>query len=92
MVATINANPPLASHAEKVNINIGKEKYDNISNWVDQSDKAINNASIIPSRHNKADNRWTRWNANPTIPNKNVVKKVMYVGDIKYFWGLTKIY
>lgn len=91
-MATIKASPTLASHAEKVNINIGKVKYDKISNWVDHNDKAIKSASIIPSRQSRAERRWTRWSAIPIIPNENVVKKTIYVGDIKYFWILTKVY
>lgn len=57
VVATIKDSPVLASQAEKVNKNIGREKYDVVSVCFVNTDIAKNMASIIPSRHSRADSR-----------------------------------
>lgn len=59
-MATIRASPVLASHAERVSKNIGIEKLDMVFICVDRAERAINIASIIPSRHKRADRKCVR--------------------------------
>lgn len=39
-------------------------------------DRAMKRDSIMPSRHNKAERRWVRWNARPVRPSMKADEKV----------------
>lgn len=56
-VATIRANPALASQAEKARRSIGAVEKAVVSSWRAHRARAMNSDSINPSRHNKADRR-----------------------------------
>lgn len=59
-MATNKARPALASQAEKANKSIGAAENMVDSNCMAQRASAINNDSIIPSRHSSAESRWVR--------------------------------
>lgn len=90
-VATRRANPALASHAEKARSIMGAGVKFVAPICKDQSDKAINNDSIMPSRHKSAERRWVRWNATPERPKINAVVKLKCVGVIRGLWIFTII-
>ena len=74
-MATSKASPALASQAENANKSIGAaEKFVDPS-WRVQRERAINKASIIPSRHRRAESRWVRWKARPVNPNMKADEK-----------------
>lgn len=88
-MATNSASPALASQAENARRIRGEaEKLVAFSSKV-QSASARNKDSIIPSRHSRADRRWTRWNARPASPKKKAVEKVNCVGVIRQLRTLT---
>lgn len=59
-VATRSASPALASQAENASRSIGAAENPVDSSCRAHKANAMNNDSIIPSRHNKADSRWVR--------------------------------
>lgn len=59
-MATKRASPALASQAENASRSIGAAENPVDSNCRAHKANAINNDSIIPSKHNRADNRCVR--------------------------------
>lgn len=86
-MATRSASPALASQAEKANKSIGAVENPVDSNCKAHRASAINNDNIIPSRHNRADNRWVRWNAKPINPNTKAELKLKCTGVIRELWN-----
>ena len=42
----------------------------------------MNRDSIMPSKHNRAERRWVRWNARPISPRMKAEEKVKWAGVI----------
>lgn len=59
-VATSNARPALASHAEKASRIIGEAEKFVESSWSVHRERAMNRESIIPSRQRSAERRCVR--------------------------------
>lgn len=86
-MATSSARPVLASQAEKARSNIGAVENPVDSNCNAHRANAINRDSIIPSKHNSAESRWVRWNANPISPKINAELKLKCTGVIRELWN-----
>ena len=63
--ATSRASPVPASHAEKVNMKIGRMAEADDCVWIGHIDRATYIDSIMLSRHSRAEIKWVRWNASP---------------------------
>lgn len=83
-MATRSAKPALASHAEKASISMGEAEALVIPSLSVQRDRAMNRASIIPSKHRRADKRWDRWKVKPVRPKVKAIVKVKCVRVIRW--------
>lgn len=88
-MATSRASPALASQAENASNSIGEVEKLVESSWRVHRDSAMNKESIMPSKHNRADRRWVRWNARPVKPSRKVDEKAKWTGVIRQLWTLT---
>lgn len=79
----------LASQAENARSRTGRGEKLVEERLMDHRERAINNESIMPSRHKRADKRCVRWNASPDSPNIKAVEKEKWIGVIRGLWTLT---
>lgn len=82
-VATIRARPTPASQAENARrIRGAGEKLGEEVCRV-HVDSAINSESIMLSRQRRAESRWMRWKANPSVPSRKADEKESWVRVIR---------